>query len=238
MIRTRDLLLYVLVVVFLVIAVVATWHQSTKKHSPQVTYENAQLSAPVIPALKNQIVVDERVAVVDRLKTKIARGEGYDEDRPPVFTSVDTVVVEEASEVRFCRGRSGLGSELVRLVSGPLEMTVEGSTRVFTAESGQMIFQLPLYPQRTTQPICANQVAGIAVDGTVLYNNNTDILRSASQYQLIGYALDGHSIYGPVTDSGALDDCGGRTTAAGYTYHVPKDKEKILTCFTSEPLEL
>ena len=37
---------------------------------------------------------------------------------------------------------------------------------------------------------------------------------------LLGYALDGFPIYGPVSDPSILDGCNGLTIGGQYQYHV------------------
>jgi hypothetical protein len=41
-----------------------------------------------------------------------------------------------------------------------------------------------------------------------------------SSSDLLGYALDGFPIYGPVSDVSVLDGCNGRTVNGQYQYHV------------------
>jgi hypothetical protein len=41
-----------------------------------------------------------------------------------------------------------------------------------------------------------------------------------SEDDLLGYALDGFAIYGPLSDDSVLDDCNGRTVDGVYRYHV------------------
>ncbi len=41
-----------------------------------------------------------------------------------------------------------------------------------------------------------------------------------SEDDLLGYALDGFKIYGPLADASVLDDCNGRTVSGEYRYHV------------------
>ena len=42
---------------------------------------------------------------------------------------------------------------------------------------------------------------------------------------LLGYALDGFPIYGPISDPNSLDSCNGRTIDGEYTYHILVSKE-------------
>ena len=38
--------------------------------------------------------------------------------------------------------------------------------------------------------------------------------------KLLGYAMDGYPIYGPVEDDSVLDECGGVGDSVNYRYHV------------------
>ena len=44
--------------------------------------------------------------------------------------------------------------------------------------------------------------------------------QNPSENDLLGYALDGYPIYGPLPDASILDDCNGRTVNGQYQYHV------------------
>jgi len=41
-----------------------------------------------------------------------------------------------------------------------------------------------------------------------------------SSTDLLGYALDGFPIYGPLSDDSVLDACNGQTVDGQYQYHV------------------
>lgn len=41
-----------------------------------------------------------------------------------------------------------------------------------------------------------------------------------SENDLLGYALDGFPIYGPLSDASGLDGCNGQTVNGQYQYHV------------------
>lgn len=41
-----------------------------------------------------------------------------------------------------------------------------------------------------------------------------------SENDLLGYAMDGFPIYGPLSDDSGLDTCNGRTVNGSYQYHV------------------
>ena len=43
---------------------------------------------------------------------------------------------------------------------------------------------------------------------------------NASENDLLGYALDGYPIYGPLPDASILDECNGQTIDGQYQYHV------------------
>eukprot|EP01135_Chromosphaera_perkinsii_P003460 Nk52_evm29s243 gene=Nk52_evmTU29s243 len=64
---------------------------------------------------------------------------------------------------------------------------------------------------------------------------------AADHSPLIGWAFDGHPIYGPYTDGGELpndlDACNGRThSTKGYIYHVTPEAPYVIGCYRSAPL--
>lgn len=50
---------------------------------------------------------------------------------------------------------------------------------------------------------------------------------TATSTTLLGYALDGFPIYGPLSDVSALDECNGLTLNGSYQYHVRVSKNLI-----------
>ncbi len=62
---------------------------------------------------------------------------------------------------------------------------------------------------------------GHAASGNIWHVHNPHLgQESPSSSTLLGYALDGFPIYGPLTDTSVLDDCNGITENGVYKYHV------------------
>ncbi|KAL3886860.1 hypothetical protein ACJMK2_026822 [Sinanodonta woodiana] len=76
-------------------------------------------------------------------------------------------------------------------------------------------------------------------DGIYHYHQIPKCLYSQVPDQLVGVALDGHPIYGPLTKNGDnltsadLDECHGRFVNGKYEYRMTYDFPYILSCFHS-----
>lgn len=95
------------------------------------------------------------------------------------------------------------------------------------------LMQFPLVPTKRAEPACLTHAyIGVTQDGRLIHNNDVILYQSYGPTELIGYAFDGHPIYGAT--SAEVDECGGVVTT-GYGYHVSAERNFILGCFMSEP---
>lgn len=123
-------------------------------------------------------------------------------------------------------------SEGVTVVTTPAPVAASG-----TVASSITLMQFPPRPIRLSEPACLQHAyVGVTLEGRLIHTNDTILYASRSEEELIGYAFDGHPIYG--TSEAELDECGGIATATGYRYHLSPDDDFILGCFVSEPQQL
>lgn len=253
MIRTRNFLLYVLALVFLVSSIgymvsrdIAAAYRS---NTSQVAFVAAE---PVEVDVVATSTIADRSAYIARMKEKIARGEGIIEGAPVVLTSVDSTPVPPAMvpvtdrTVLWCPAQESVDAIVSSWQPSLIDIrTAEGARIVtrglFDASSsrGEMaipdvLLQLPMRSARASYDSClSHDIVGIALNGSLIRNN--DAARYQDAHGLLGYALDGFPIYGPATPQTPLDACGGTDTGAGYQYHIRADENFVLGCFAAQP---
>ncbi len=82
-----------------------------------------------------------------------------------------------------------------------------------------------------------SDVIGIALDGSLIRNNEAALYTVFGGDTLIGYALDGFPIYG-VTPGVTPDRCGGVMVDGTYRYVLQSDRLGLITCFSGSPMTL
>lgn len=253
MVRTRDFLLYMLVVVFLVMAIVATLGYREANHAAVAE------SVSLTPGVETGEVISasetlDRMATIQRLQSKLAAGEGIIASAPPVFTSVDESVATSASSTLVTTGIvaealvcATSNESLLRAwpTSGVVVTEMEGArlaqyvarietlagTSTETVVSTTTLLVLPIAVQFSQSQQCVSDIVGISPNGTLLLND-ARLYANAAPNKLLGYAFDGFPIYGPASESVTLDNCGGLDTGFAYQYHVRPGEPTLLGCFS------
>ena len=95
---------------------------------------------------------------------------------------------------------------------------------------------LRTWPSGTTSCL-PSDVIGIALDGSLIRNNEAALYTVFGGETLIGYALDGFPIYG-MTPLLATDRCGGVQIDGNYRYVLQPDRPGLITCFAGAPITL
>lgn len=255
MIRTRNFLLYVLALVFLVSSIgymvsrdIAAAYRS---NASQVAFV---ASEPVAVDVVATNTVADREAYIAQMKEKLARGEGIIEGAPVVLTSVDTVPPPVHSapvtdrSVLWCGAPESLDSVVSSWQASEIDIRTAEGARIVTsgsfdtsADSGEMaipdvLMQLPMRYSRAAYDSClTHDIVGIALDGSLIENDDAGRYQGTGATSLIGYALDGFPIYGPTSPETPLDACGGADTGSGYEYHIRSDEDFVLGCFAASP---
>lgn len=262
MIRTRDFLLYVVVLMFLIIGVVYTG--MFRAPAEVVTETGIQLTKPglELSAVPSE-ELDTRAERLAALRAKIAAGEGDIVTAPPVFVSVDQVAAAQAREnatsgpatenrsATYCGVPVAHVATLdwptiteVRVVEGAyvfstlVSETVLVGTSTETRETITPVLDVPIRTIRTNFDSCLpDTLVGVTSAGRPLVNTTASQFNSVPATSLVGYARDGFSIYGPLADSSVLDSCGGYYNAAGvYQYHIRANEPFILGCYAGIPI--
>ncbi|OGG65821.1 hypothetical protein A3I99_00035 [Candidatus Kaiserbacteria bacterium RIFCSPLOWO2_02_FULL_45_11b] len=252
--RTRDFTLFLLAVAFLVVGITATVEEDLSSRSQSAAVvsfatdtEVASYEAVVPPA--REVPRASRLA---ELRAKIA-----DFVFPETPVVEEEVVVEETEEVPVVPGSivlcgnyhtinpawspAGLQFEIVegaRLVYRETEKAVVDEFGVSSVmPEREVVAQLPLRGAPQASKSCIpTDVVGIALDGSLIRNNEHTLYRVFGEETLIGYALDGFPIYG--LSSRNSDECGGVAMSTGYGYVLSTEREGVLGCFSGAPVSL
>lgn len=258
MIRTRDLVLFVLSLLVLVLAIVVTTLSTTKQTTPTLstgTEDNTSYTAIAPPTS-----VLDRGAILNRLRELIARDtsltDAFQNVEPTAneATSSDQTSTLIGSQPTYCLYPDDV---LPRLGSWPLtgiQITTDGINRQLivkdnnastpvlmatgtapqvTVEPATLI-TFPVLPTKLDQPACLpSEVVGVTNTGVMIFNAEIKQWLSVPANTLIGYARDGYPIYGSY--EGEVDVCGGYDHPAGYRYTIGRDRPYLLGCFTATP---
>ncbi len=247
MIKTRDLVLFLVVVFFLILAIgVSFWSEvRVSATGPSLTFVNDEIDPSVV-------VFDKDIGRKTRLqeyRDKIAAGatlfiqtEFYEADD---VTNPDAPV-DSVATLQQCAGYNVYQGALIdntsplvtvganRVIYGSVS---SGSVATSSATNQSVVLALPSNGTRTGVQSCVtSDVVGVTLGGTLIRNGEAARYAVFPETTLIGYALDGFPIYGGTAEP--LDDCGGREAAGGYRYHATPGGDYLLNCFSGTPVVL
>lgn len=256
--RKRDFILFILCIVFLVLAIGSTYlyQNNTLPFADTISvdfsYDERSLEGAASPE-----VTEDRTATIARLKEKIAEGAGLNQGVPnldaipetpeaaPVPSGTRTVqrctpAVDDTLRIASWpkTGVSVKAVEGVRLVSEARvvakQSTSSSSTSLTTIDTP--LLQLSLVQLRNPNDSCiAGEIIGVTPAGALIKNGDASLYAGFSEVMLIGYALDGLPIYGVKSDTASLDACGGESQVAGYRYYLRAEDDFMLGCYAGTP---
>ncbi len=260
MFRTRDFLLLFVTAVFLLVAIGAT---VAKQHIGQVALAP---SVQLVEVSDEQIFSAELAEAVllsreDRLtemRRKIAEGGELTSSVPESVTVDEVTEASQAEEtpveitvheVMKCSGYSAYQkpwsaegvqfeiSEGARIVYRSTEQVTNSlASSSPTVVNRTVLLQLPVHPYNTAPTCLASDVVGVAHDGSLIRNGEAGLYGVFGESTMIGYALDGHPIYG--TSDASTDSCGGITVGGVYRYVLSEERETVLNCFMASAISL
>lgn len=255
MFRTRDLVIYISVLVFFVSAigytVVNDLQFTSRAVATPVSFpESSQTASVTMAAATSTQSADEidRAANIARIRDKIAQGAGKIAGAPITLTSVDAPTFDVTTNTRqgeravsWCEVPRRIDDVRADWNAEDIVITeVEGARVVLqkrSATSSVPRIQLPVQQTPTAGASClAHEIIGITLDGDLIHNNDVALYATTPADIQIGYALDGFPIYG-VDSTAPLDRCGGYEHNTGYRYHVRADENFILGCFAGTPAQ-
>ncbi len=88
----------------------------------------------------------------------------------------------------------------------------------------------------STASCISSDVIGIALDGSLIRNNEVATYAIFSADTLVGYALDGFPLYGQ--SDIATDACGGAMVNGSYRYIVASERNTIINCYSGIPVTI
>jgi hypothetical protein len=263
-IRTKDFLLLILTIAFLVVGITSTIKSDLATTNQQATVslflDVATNETEVIyeAEVVNTKSEDTRASRLAVLREKI-RGFVLAEPAPAVFTE-PTVAAEviaipkSAGEIDKCPvstkflrlwSATNLKFEIVegaRIVYRDSEVNPNFDTystgTIPSMSAREVVLQLPLRTTPLAIKSClGSDVVGIALDGSLIRNDEHNLYKIFGQETLIGYALDGFAIYGQANNLNT-DACGGAMVNGEYGYYLSAQREGVLGCFGGIPVAI
>ena len=249
--RSRDFFLFSLTFAVLVIAIVAAAVDGRK--TVTMSAVPSQMLAAVsgdtdYPVLANTIDINaEREARLQEMRQQVISRNPVTIKEPTITVEPELIAVDTAlkQEPELCPVYATYGKEWSPL--GIKNEVVEGARLIYrevahlpSAEVGtqkEVLLQLPLRLEPTPSRYCLPQdVIGVALDGSLIRNQETRLYGVFGNDTLVGYALDGFPIYGRGPEAG--DGCGGIRATDGYRYQIATGRDHIINCFSGTPISL
>lgn len=252
MVRTRDFILFLLVVAFLLLSILGTELWRSWRTLPfMASFLEGSETAEVAYEASVPAPEDDRGSRLEILRAKVVARLGAttpteSESTPPVTkpTPTATTTPPKAAAVNTCasyqplvvawtpqqitaENREGAQVYFERGVPDPLSST--------TPEIIRAVISLRSWPAGS--PVCLpTDVIGIAVDGSLIRNDELALYTVFGENSLVGYSLDGFPIYGP--SSVATDVCGGVVVGGQYRYVLDSERPGLISCFAASPSSL
>ncbi len=255
--RTRDFFVFMLTVAFLVIGIASTASMDIKMRNQESAVINSGTDEDVEVVYKAVLpseseVDDTRQSRLEMLREKISNLVlSAPADPEPELEIDDVEVAIDSSEisnneVQLCSNyqtvspnwsSDGLLFEVVEgariIYRNATTNQVVGTTTVIVP-SREVVLQLPLRSFPLSDKTClASDIVGVALDGSLIRNNENGLYKVFGDQTLIGYALDGFPIYG--LSNMSTDECGGLMINGEYRYYLSSEREAVLACFGGIP---
>lgn len=252
MFRTKDLVLLLLIVAFLVIAIIyaatSNVETETQNRFAQNTPEITSVSAEVVESEKSTLSREERLAKMRELIEKselVTISESIEtESEPSPETSTSDLMTVESEPIlcpaynSFANPYWPVGEIQQQSVEGVRQYFTSTMTTVGTSSSSTvsknvlLTLPQPFIPSGSNNCL-SSSVIGAALDGSLIRNNEVGLYSLFNNQTLIGYALDGFPIYG--VGSKATDSCGGRIELGQYRYELSSERPTIINCYRGTP---
>jgi len=252
-IRTKDFLLFLLAIVFLLVGSVSlslsnldtTVQEAAVVYSLQDSSDEAVIYQALLPETKS----DERSHRLKVLQGKIAQLSANTEIPEEALETVnipesETVQSNVDGEIFLCPQYSYSN---ILWDSDDMSFVVAEGARILYREAGDQllgdiasstILQLPINSFSSNNKTClSNDIVGIALQGSLMRNEEDKIYKIFGSETLIGYALDGYPIYG-LDNNIVTDSCGGTSAFGSYRYYLKDNRAGLIGCFSGTPISL
>ncbi len=251
LLNTRNFFLYLLSLAFLLVAISATVAMQGNKYINSAAVASSEVE--VVENYGVEVTLAEPLDRADKLKEMRNKvlAEGLVLTSSPVAESqnetVPTPALVNNNGLLLC---ADYLEDKRSWLPGPVEFSVVEGARILSPVSNTALdmsssslpmsplLQLPVRSFALAEPSCLpSDVVAVALDGSLIRNNELSLYGIFGQDTLLGYALDGFPLYGVAADL-PLDGCGGLASAEGYQYYLDMEREVILNCFASSPVSL
>ena len=262
--RTRDFLLYLLTAAFLLIAITVTVVKDI--YPENVNTANIISANPYAEEVIYTAFVDEKPAMdraghlatlrdkITELKESFIGSASVPETTNTPLQEIPVIELTNVSiEELKCPGYQnyakvwsplGLkfsvveGARLLYREVEALGLTSTTSSATLQTELiKEVLLQLPLLTYGATNKNCLpSDAVGIALDGSLMKNNEYSLYSIFRDETLIGYALDGFPIYGQ--SDVKTDECGGILVDNQYRYYLAKERKAVLYCYSGTPVKI
>jgi len=142
-----------------------------------------------------------------------------------------------SGSIKTCAEQINLGNNWV--ASGISFNEIGGIREVIKTDSisgeKKTIAWLPALKTASGENCLNSSVVGIALDGSLIKNNENGLYNIFSKESLVGYARDGFPIYG-LNNSVKTDTCGGTIEGGQYRYYLSTERNGVLGCFSGSPI--
>lgn len=256
MIRTRDFLLFLICVAFLIVIITAETARQWFAGSDDIPVVAAPVFDDTALTDISAVVVErdgvDRAANITRLREQMAAFLANPPEEvlvaPPDDEAPDAVEVEPdevpfiPSSALLCSGHAPYaGTWPNQLLSiseqeGVRVVSVDGDAA--TGGIGQVVVVLPIRTAGTpASPSCLlTDAVAVAQSGGLIRNNEAGGYRAFPEHVLIGYTIDGFPLYGYSEQE--TDHCGGAVVDGEYRYYLSDSRETVLNCFAAPPVTL
>jgi len=260
MIRTRDFLLFLISVAFLIVVIGVEFIKDTKEvylnnNHKSFTFSTADTDDPVTFSATVTSVSDTRAEKLIALRQALTEQDLIiSKPEPEEPTTTDKIAIKKdevimpINSIQLCKNYHPAfipwttakilseEREGVRVFYSLPMVNAVGTSTQFELETVHAV--LPIREIPSNKPLCiSGDVIGIAKDGSLIKNNEQKIYSVFGETTIIGYALDGFPIYG-LSQNHQTDVCGGIMIDGSYRYYLNKDREGILGCFSGIPATL
>jgi len=253
MIRTRDLILFIVVLFFLGTSIIST--VTSKDEVPvsdtKVLFNSTEYQGG---AISSEVALD-RKSILERLRVKLANSTEQIEPVASVEApEVDKVFSSDGVTLQRCLYPDDALSIVPKWPLADVQMSFQGNVRMAYIEQLvpdvpaiasssvptasepiiKSLLKMPLIPQKLPEVTCVpSEVVGVTDKGILIFNGDVATYRKIHQDSLVGFARDGFPIYGVY--NGTVDACGGYDHPAGYRYTVSSERDYIIGCYVATP---
>ncbi|USN87765.1 MAG: hypothetical protein H6779_05200 [Candidatus Nomurabacteria bacterium] len=257
MMRTRDFLLFLLSAGFLVLAILITAKDDETNQEPVKLFEDG-VEETIYSATVDAFSELNRAENLAHMREKLAENGVSQQVASAISATLETSTdlplidnvdledeVADENEPLLCANYhtaaplwtpQGLSFEVVegaRILYRHNDIATSGNQL-----NGEMVLQLPLRSTAQSAPSCiSTDVVGVALDGSLIRNNEQNLYSIFGADSLIGYALDGFPIYG-LNETVKADRCGGLGVGGQYRYYLSSERTSVLGCFAGVPVNL